>query len=271
MPEAIGESSQEIVTPESQEVSQGDQPSNPESAPGNTQADTAEHSDEEHRVPKGVQKRIDRLTRERYRLQGELDAMRRTQAQPAAQPQQSAAEGAPKAEQFSSYEEFLEAKAEWKAEQKVAEVLRKQQETTHQQSAQAENAKLQQAWEKRADAASEIYDDFEEVALDPELPVSNPMAEAIRRAEKGADVLYYLGKHRDEAAQIARMDPLSAAIRIGEIAATITQPQQKKATNAPPPINPVGARSAPSKDPEKMSTQEWMAWRNEQVNAKRKR
>lgn len=269
MSEEIGEVSQEIVTPATQEAPQGEQPSTPESAPEqNTQADTAEQP-EEHRVPKGVQKRIDRLTRERYRLQGELEAMRR-QVQPEAKPTQ-AAEGAPTPEQFGSYESYLEAKAEWKAEQKVAEVLGRQAESAKQKSAQAESANLQRAWESKVDAALEIYDDFEEVALAPDVPISGPMMEAILRTDKGADVAYYLGKNRAEAEKIARMDPFSQAVAIGRIEATLARPAPKKATAAPPPISPVGARASVSKDPDKMSTNEWLAWRRDQLASKGKR
>lgn len=260
--EVIGELSQGATTPAAPEAPQGEQPQNPEQAPENTQADTAEQPDEEHKVPKGVQKRIDRLTRERYQLKGELEAMRRMAAQqPAPQPVAHATDDAPKPEQFQSYEQYLEAKAEWKAEQKVAEVLRKQQESTQRQSAEAERRQISQAWEQRVEAAADAYDDFEEVALAPDLPVSGVMAEAIQRAEKGADVLYYLGKNREVAAQIARLDPLSAAIRIGEIAATLARPVAKKTTNAPPPISPVGARATVSKDPAKLSDAEWYASR----------
>lgn len=269
MSEEIGEASQEIVTPATQEVPQGDQPNTPEQAPEqDTQADTAEQP-EEHRVPKGVQKRIDRLTRERYRLQGELEAMRR-QAQPEAKPTQ-AAEGAPTPEQFSSYEGYLEAKAEWKAEQKVAEVLGRQAETTKRQSAQAEQATLQRAWESKVDAALEVYDDFEEVALAHDVPISVTMMEAILRTDKAADVAYYLGKNRAEAKKIERMDPFSQAVAIGRIEATLARPAPKKATAAPPPISPVGARTSVSKDPDRMSTNEWLAWRREQLAAKGKR
>lgn len=273
MSEEIGES-QEIVTSATQEAQQGEQPQAPESAPETTQADTAE-DDQEHKLPKGVQKRIDRLTREKYRHQAELEVARREletlrNRQPE-QRQTTTQEGAPKAEQFSSYEDFLEAKAEWKAEQKVAEVLSRQAESNKRQSAQAEQSKLQQSWEKRVDEAIGIYDDFEEVALSPDVPITDTMSQAILRSEKGADVAYYLGKNREVAAQIAGMDPLSAAIAIGRIEATLARPAAKKATGAPPPINPVGSRSAPAKDPEKMSTEEWMKWRNSQVNSKRKR
>lgn len=38
-----------------------------------TTAQAKQGDDEEHRVPKGVQKRIDRLTREKYQLQARLE------------------------------------------------------------------------------------------------------------------------------------------------------------------------------------------------------
>jgi hypothetical protein len=266
MSEEIGES-QEIVTPATQEAPQGEAPNTPDPAPDeNTQADAAEQP-EEHKVPKGVQKRIDRLTRERYRLQGELEAMRRQHPKQETQQPTSAA-GSPKPEQFQSYEDYLEAKAEWKAEQKVAEVLNRQQESTKRQTAQAEHDKLQQSWEKSVDEAIGVYDDFEEVALAPDVPISDAMSKAILRSGKSADVAYYLGKNREEAAKIASMDPLSAAIAIGRIEATLARPAAKKTTSAPPPISTVGARASVSKDPDKMSVNEWLKWRNEQIKAR---
>ena len=59
----------------------------PETEPENqTDVDTtaqAKEDEDEHRVPKGVQKRIDRLTQEKYRLRAELDFLRSQQPQQA--------------------------------------------------------------------------------------------------------------------------------------------------------------------------------------------
>jgi len=222
-------------------------------------------------LPKGVQKRIDRLTREKYRLQAELEVARKQAPQPEPQAKPAgAADGAPKPDQFKSYEEFLEARAEWKAEQRVGTLLGELRETAQRQAGQAENEKLQSQWEKRVTDAMTTYDDFEEVALSPEVPISEPMMAAILRSPKGADVAYHLGKNRELAAQIAGLDPIGAAIRIGEIAATITKPAPKKTSDAPAPISPVGGRAAAQKDPTRMSTDEWMRWRNEQAGIRRR-
>ena len=242
----------------------------PESAPEQTTtAETAEHADE-HKVSKGVQKRIDRLTREKYRLQGELEAMRRQPAQQS-QPSSQTQDAQPKPEQFSSYEDFLDAKAEWKAERKVAQVLAEREASSRRHSEEAEHEDVRRKWDSGVVSALQAYDDFEDVALNPEIPITQSMADAIQRADKGADVLYYLGKNKAEATRISKLDKTSQAIAIGRLEATIAKPAAKKATDAPEPIQPVGTRASASKDPENMNTFEWMVWRNSQISAKRKR
>lgn len=225
--------------------------------------DAPDDAEPKHTLPRGVQKRIDRLTRDKYRLQAELEVARRQT--PQAEPQHKSAQGEPKADQYKSYEEYLEARAEWKAEQRVEKRLGELRETAQRRAGQAEQEKLQAQWEKRVGEALATYDDFEEVALSPEVPISEPMMNAILRSPKGADVAYHLGKNLDLAAQIAGLDPISAAIRIGEIAASITRPTPKKTTGAPPPINPVGGSARTTKDPSQMTDAEFNAWRREQI------
>jgi len=243
----------------------------PETAPElQTNADTAEQAkqgdDDEHRVPKGVQKRIDRLTQEKYRLRAELDVLRQQQ-QPQTQQRQEPAQQsqAPKLEQYESIEEYLDALAEHKAAQKADKVFKEREASERQQRQQTEQAKLHEGFTKQTEQARQAYDDFDDVVDNPDLPISQAMAEAIMRSQNGADVAYYLGKNPEEAHRLASLDPFSAAVEIGRIAATVVRPQPRKASNAPPPIQPVGTRAAPVKDPEKMSTEEWMKWRNDQL------
>ena len=225
--------------------------------------DANEEAEPKHTLPKGVQKRIDRLTREKYRLQAELEVARK-QA-PQSEPKPQPATGEPKADQFKSYEEYLEARVEWRAGQHLEKRLGELREKAQRQAGQAEQEKLQAQWEKRISEALTTYDDFEEVALSPEVPISEPMMAAILRSPKGADVAYHLGKNHDLAAQIAGLDPISAAIRIGEIAASLSRPTPKKTTGAPPPISPVGGRATTSKDPSNMTDAEFAQWRREQI------
>ena len=242
----------------------------PETAPENqTDVDTtaqAKEDEDEHRVPKGVQKRIDRLTQEKYRLRAELDFLRSQQpqqAQPAQQAQQTSQ--APKLEQYNSIEEYLDALADHKASQKFDHLAKEREAKESQTRQQQEVAKLHEGYTKQTEQARQAYEDFDDVVQDPDLPISQAMAEAIMRSSNGADVAYYLGKNPDQAARIASLDPFSAAVEIGRIAATVGRPQPRKTSNAPPPIQPVGARATPVTDPDKMSADEWIKWRNGQL------
>ena len=242
----------------------------PETAPETqTDVDTtaqAKEDEDEHRVPKGVQKRIDRLTQEKYRLRAELDFLRSQQpqqAQPAQQAQQPSQ--APKLEQYNSIEEYLDALADHKASQKFDHLAKEREAKESQTRQQQEVAKLHESYTKQTEQARQAYGDFDDVVQDPDLPISQAMAEAIMRSTNGADVAYYLGKNPDQAARIASLDPFSAAVEIGRIAATVVRPQPRKTSNAPPPIQPVGTRATPATDPDKMSPDEWMKWRNGQL------
>lgn len=246
----------------------------PETAPETqTDVDTtaqAKEDEDEHRVPKGVQKRIDRLTQEKYRLRAELDFLRSQQpqqAQPAQQAQQPSQ--APKLEQYNSIEEYLDALADHKASQKFDHLAKEREAKESQTRQQQEVAKLHESYTKQTEQARQAYGDFDDVVQDPDLPISQAMAEAIMRSTNGADVAYYLGKNPDQAARIASLDPFSAAVEIGRIAATVVRPQPRKTSNAPPPIQPVGARATPVTDPDKMSTEDWLKWRNDQLKNKR--
>lgn len=242
----------------------------PEAAETQKPETSEDGAEPKHELPRGVQRRIDRLTRDKYRLQAELEMARKQAPQEQQKPTAPAAEGAPKPDQFKSYEEYLEARADWRAEQKVSKMVGELQQNAQREAGKAEQERLIKGLQKQFDEATGVYDDFEEVALSPEVPISEPVYAAILRSPKGADVAYYLGKNPEKAAQIAGLDPIAAAVRIGEIGATVTRPTAKKTTSAPAPIEPVGGRTGATKDPSKMTTDEWMRWRNEQTSARRR-
>ena len=98
---------------------------------------------------------------------------------------------------------------------------------------------------------------FDQVARDTSVPVSQAMAEVIIGLDAGPDVLYHLGKHRDQAARIAQLSPVQAAVEIGRIEAGLARPKPITSTNAPEPIKPVRGSGAPQKDPAKMSMAEY--------------
>lgn len=159
-------------------------------------------------------------------------------------------------EQFETYEDYAEALAERKAQELLA-----RREAEQQQRAYLE------AYHDREEVARDKYDDFEQVAYNPNLPVTEAMARAIQASEIGPDVLYHLGSTPSEAARISRLDPILQAREIGKIEARLSaDPPVKKTSNAPAPIAPVTARSQgtpryDTTDPRStktMSTSEWI-------------
>lgn len=260
---SIGES-QEIATPQSQEASQGVEVATPESTP-EPQPDTAEKQD--GNASRNVQRRIDRLTREKYELRAELNQLRKQfeASQPKPEPPQ-----APKLENFQNIEEYITAQTRFNTEHAAGRIRDEFAQQQRAMAAQQDEMRVRDSWGKALEHAREAYPDFDEV-VDSPVEVSKAMQDAILRAPNGADIAYYLGKHPQEAERIAALDPFSALVEMGRLSATVTRPKPKAATTAPAPISPVGTAAKAESDPDKMSTQEWLRWRNAQLKAQGRR
>jgi hypothetical protein len=87
------------------------------------------------------------------------------------------------------------------AYQKAEELIAKR-EAAKQQSAVLES------YQEREEQARDKYDDFEQVAYNPKLPITNVMAETIQSSDIGPELAYYLGSNPKEADRISRMTPL---------------------------------------------------------------
>ena len=160
------------------------------------------------------------------------------------------------ADQYESTEAYADALAYQKAEELIAK-----REAAKQQS------QVLESYHDLEEEARGKYDDFEQVAYNPKLPITNVMTETIQSSEIGPELAYYLGSNPKEADRISRMTPLSQAKEIGKIEAKLaSNPPVKKTTSAPAPISPVTARSsgAPALDTtdprsiKSMTTSQWI-------------
>ena len=160
-------------------------------------------------------------------------------------------------EDYVSTEDYADALAERKAEELLAR-----------REAARQQAELQGAYHDREEAARDKYDDFEQVAYNPNLPVTEFVAQSIQASDIGPDVLYYLGSNPKEADRIARLAPILQAKEIGKLEASLSSnPPVKRTSTAPAPIAPVTARTSGSPafdttDPrsvKNMSTSDWIA------------
>lgn len=159
-------------------------------------------------------------------------------------------------EQFETYEDYAEALAERKAEE-----LLRQRETKQQHQA------ILEQYHELEETARDKYDDFDQIAYNPNLPVTEYMAQSIQASDIGPDVLYWLGTNPKEADRIARLNPILQAKEIGKIEASLSSnPPVRKTSTAPAPIAPVtprasGANVLDTTDPrsiKSMSTSEWI-------------
>ena len=137
-----------------------------------------------------------------------------------------------------------------------------------QREAEAAHATMMDSYRDREEEARGKYVDFEQVAYNPTLPVTDVMAQTIQSSDIGPDLIYHLGSNPKEAERISRLSPLLQAREIGKIEARLAaDPPARKTTSAPAPIAPVTARStsAPTYDTtdprsiKSMSTSEWIA------------
>ena len=139
-------------------------------------------------------------------------------------------------EQYTTTEEYVEALTTSKAQQIVQQ----------QQYAKQQQELLGSYHEKEEDARGR-YEDFEQVAYNPKLPITDVMAQTIQAADNGPDIAYYLGTNPKEADRIARLTPILQAKEIGRLEAKVaSEPATKRTSSAPAPISPVTARGGHS-------------------------
>ena len=208
---------------------------------------------------------------EKVYTQAEIDAMigkrlareqRKWERERAQQAQQMAPATPVVPEQFGSTEEYAEALALQKAEQLL-----------QQREQQKRQSEVLEAYHDREEEARSKYDDFEQVAYNPNLPITTEMAQAIQYSEIGPELAYHLGTNPKEAERISKLPPILQAKEIGKIEAKLAaDPPVKKTSSAPAPISPVTARSAGSPafdttDPRSISSMTTSQW----IEAERQR
>lgn len=164
--------------------------------------------------------------------------------------------------------EYVAAKAVWASQQKAAEreagAASAEAEEARQRAEkirQAEAAMVAQNWTTAVSEAKARYADFDAVALSGDVPINEDMARIIQTSDVGPDVAYHLGRNKALAAEISKMPPIEAARAIGRIEASMMAPKPRTETSAPTPISPVRATGAATKDPAKMTVDEYRAWR----------
>ena len=249
--------SEEVVVPAAEPA-----PEQPTTAVVESEVQTPEAPPEQ--APKTFsQEEVDALIGKR--LAREQRKWEREQALRTQAPQTPAAPVTP--EQYTSQEDYVQAAAEQRAAQLLQE-----------REAQRQQAEVLETYQEREEAAREKYEDFAQVAHNPNLPITQAMAQAIHASEVGPEIAYYLGTNPKEAARIANLQsPILQAKELGKIEAKLAEsPPVKKTSTAPAPIAPVNARvsGAPvvdTTDPRSISSMSTSDWINAERERQRKR
>lgn len=235
----------------------------PKEKPAEAKAEGEEPPEEKGRPKGNFQKRIDKLTAEKYRLSDELGALR-AKLEAATKPAEQAAPEPtrPKPEDYEDSEKYLEALADWKTELKVKELKEKDaQEAIQQQMRKTFDAHLERTRKFR-----EEHDDYDEVAADANIPIPKAVEFAIIELDNGPEVAYHLAKNPELAEKLAGMSDVAAVMEIGRLSASLAvnekgaseppasaenpAPEKTKAVSAAPkPIKPVGAGATKSNVP----------------------
>jgi hypothetical protein len=215
--------------------------------------------DDEHSLPNGVKKRIDKITRQKYEAVAEANRLKAELEQMKAQiaPKQEA----PDISNFDTFEEYSDALAEYKYQQKI-------QQAQNQQSQQTQAQKNAQEWVSKVEKVRSVAPDFDDAFSNVANIEFAPMAlEAVAQHPKGAEIAYMLGKDVSEAYRIAALPPSLQLMAIGEIAAKTSLPKTKAVSTAPKPVKPVNSGGTSNAPPSDMD--EWVKWRNQQLRQKR--
>lgn len=257
-------------TPEPEAKDTDDQAASADGDSPDQQHDEDEDEPERKPLPRGVQRKINKLTkrsaeaeRRAQELERELEQMRQ-QSPPKSEP----AQAKPTLEQFDyDQDKYLEALADYRLEHKISE-LRQQSEKQQREEKQRERARI---LEERAEAFMAEHPDFLEVVQNPDLSITELMAEAVSETDDPPAVAYYLGQNPDEALSISQMSPVAAARAIGRIEAKLGQPGQppKRTTKAPPPVTTLQSSAPIKRDlSELKSMDEYVAERKRQRKAR---
>ena len=163
------------------------------------------------------------------------------------------------------YAEYLTDFARQSAQQEI-------EQRQHQETA----TKRQVEFTARESDFSKDVDDYNAVTRNPALSITQPMIETLQTAEKGPDVLYYLGKNPDVARDLAGMPPLDMARELGRIEATKLVKPEKSETKAPAPVPKLKSGNAATRiasnspESDKLSDEEWLKRERKRLAAKDK-
>ena len=158
--------------------------------------------------------------------------------------------GVPKPDQFTAYEDYSMALAEFVSDAKDGE-----QRAAHEQRQVAQQQQVQlDRWSKTLDEARQTDPAFDD-SLNLDTPMSMPMQHLAMESPQGIQILKWLSAHPDDAQRISTLHPAEAYREMGKLEArleaaspTVSSGPARVVSSAKAPIKPLGT-SPPVEDP----------------------
>lgn len=266
-------------TPEAAEVEQPELESVPEAEP----AEGEEAPEEQKRSKGGFQRRIDKLTREKYELLGRLKALEeRPEAKTTAKVAPEDPE--PTIDNWKgTYEAFVKELARWTARQEHKQLLEKQKSEQEVTSKQERMRETMETYTERVSDFVAEHDDFHDVVSKLKLPadIAPGVEVAIMEDENGPALAYHLATHPDLQRKLADCTQAQAVVLLGRISASLFPEDSEEEDTPPPPpkAKPAAKPIRPVRKPAPVATglsddlpvEEWLRRRNAQIDAHNRR
>lgn len=210
---------------------------------------------------KGVQPRIDELTRARREAEREAAYWKAVANGKGEGSAEQAAKEKPTPDKFDDYGAYVEALTDWKADQVVSKRMSER--------AQAQQQEVRTTtWNERQAAARTAMPDYDEVVGSSETPLAPHVAEVILESDHGPALAYHFARNPEVLTRLNGMSPLQAAREVGRIETSLASPTTQtaastvKTTNAPKPATTTASQGrTTSSDPSKMSMDEYRKFR----------
>ncbi len=170
---------------------------------------------------------------------------------------------APKREDFTTWEDYEDARVDWRFEQRAKKDAGKSTNELAEfiQKAQAEQSEqqLRKDHAERVESFARTVPDFLDVTDREDIMIPGPAVEAILHSPNGPLLQYAIGKEPAIAETLRRLNPTQQQVLVGQLSAVLmSRPAQ--VSTAPAPGTPVGAKSTnTSKDTRSMTPDEYYA------------
>jgi|SRR3990170_2611551 len=212
------------------------------------------------KTPIGVQKRIDELTKEKYRALKEADEWKKKAESPnlSVPSPVSTDRPLPPAElEFDSTEEFKKARMKYEDDFALWSDNRRK-ITENEAKRKHEEEENTAKFAEKAKRVAEKYPDFYDSVS---APIFSPhINSAILSSDYAPEIGYYLAKNQAENDRLHSLDYITLGKEIGKLEAKFGEAKAKLVSSAPPPIVPLEGNDKVETDPSKMNITDWMAW-----------